>query len=232
MAKVLVTGGAGFIGSHLVERLLGMGHQVVVVDNLSSGSRGHLAACPSAQLITADVLHLAELESELAGVEVIFHLAALISGQDSLKEPESYLETNVTGTLRVIQAAARVGARRIVFASSSTVYGGVPEPDKHESMVPQPLTTYALSKLSSEHLLALYAPLHGFSHVALRLFNVYGPRQSPNHPYANVTCKLAHAVANALPIDVYGDGDQTRDFVFVDDVVSAFVRVGFESKRS
>ncbi len=232
MAKVLVTGGAGFIGSHLVERLSGMGHDVIVVDNLSSGSREHLTLCPSARLITGDVLKLGELDSELRGVEVIFHLAALISGQDSLKEPEQYLETNVTGTLRVIQSAARIGARRIVFASSSTVYGGVPEPDKTESMVPQPLTTYALSKLTSEHLLGLYAPLHGFSHVALRLFNVYGPRQSPSHPYANVTCKLAHAVANARPIDVYGDGHQTRDFVFVDDVVSAFARVGFASEKS
>ena len=232
MSKVLVTGGAGFIGSHLVERLVRSGHEVVVVDDFSSGFQKHLAACPEVRVLNADVLELPKLARELAGVEVIFHLAALISSQDSLREPQRYFETNVTGTLRVIETASAIGARRIVFSSSSTVYGNGPEPVKREETLPQPITVYALSKLASEHLLALYAPLKGFSHASLRLFNVYGPRQSPDHPYANVTCKLAHAVSHTRAIDVYGDGQQSRDFVYVEDVVSAFAAVALRSERS
>lgn len=231
MTRVLVTGGAGFIGSHLVEKLLQMGHDVLVVDNLSSGSRGHLSRAPGARLLVADVLTLPSLERELAGVELIYHLAALISSQDSLRQPQQYFETNLTGTLRVIETAARIGARRIVFASSSTVYGSAGDAIKRESAVPAPITVYALSKLASEHLLALYAPIHGYSHTSLRLFNVYGPRQSPDHPYANVTCKFAHAVTASKTIDLYGDGEQSRDFVYVDDVVRAFVTVAESSKR-
>jgi len=232
MSKVLVTGGAGFIGSHLVERLLQDGHEVIVADDFSYGSRAHLAGCPGVRVLTTDVLDLPAHAAELAGVEVIFHLAALISSQDSLREPRRYFDTNVTGTLRVIETAAAVGARRIVLASSSTVYGNSAEPVKREDMLPQPITVYALSKLASEHLLALYAPIHGFSHVSLRLFNVYGPRQSPDHPYANVTCKLAHSVSHSRAIDVYGDGDQSRDFVYVDDVVGAFLAVALRSERT
>lgn len=238
MARVLVTGGAGFIGSHLVERLMGSGHEVVVVDNLSSGCRGHLDRSPRARLIVCDVLELSEVEHELRGIDIVFHLAALISGQDSLREPEQYLKTNVTGTLRVVDVAARAGARRIVFASSSTVYGnpsggaGRAGFDRTESMLPQPLTTYALSKLTAEHLIALYAPLKQLTHTSLRLFNVYGPRQRPDHPYANVTCKLAHAAATTRKVDVVGDGEQTRDFVFVDDVVTAFMTVAEGAKRA
>lgn len=232
MSKVLVTGGAGFIGSHLVERLVGKGHEVVVVDNFSSGHAKYLSDCPGVRIISADVLELPSLASELTGVEVIFHLAALISSQDSLREPERYFDANVTGTLRVLETAKAIKARRIVLASSSTVYGNSADPLKREDMLPEPITVYALSKLTSEHLLALYAPLYGFSHVSLRLFNVYGPRQSPDHPYANVTCKLAHAVSNSRTIDVFGDGDQSRDFVYVDDVVSAFVAVALHAERT
>jgi UDP-glucose 4-epimerase len=232
MKRVLVTGGAGFIGSHLVDRLLGEGHEVVIVDNLSAGSREHLAAATKARLLVANVLDIGTLEAELRGVEVIFHLAGLISGQDSLREPDNYFEANVTGTQRVIETGARIGARRIVFASSSTVYGNAPEPDRRETLVPAPLTPYALSKLTAEHLLGMYAPLEKLSQVSLRLFNVYGPRQNPNHPYANVTCKVAHAATNSRAIDLYGDGHQTRDFVYVGDVVNAFMAVGFESKQS
>lgn len=237
MAKVLVTGGAGFIGSHLVERLDSAGHEVVVIDNLSSGCRMHLEKAPAARLIVADVLDINKLEAELRGTEIVFHLAALISGQDSLREPERYLETNVTGTLRVLDVAARVGARRIILASSSTVYGNPPSasgtasPDRHEAMVPQPLTVYALSKLTAEHLLNVFAPIRQVSHTSLRLFNVYGPRQKPDHPYANVTCKLAHAAATSREFDVVGDGEQTRDFVFVDDVVTAFMTVAESARK-
>jgi UDP-glucose 4-epimerase len=231
MTRVLVTGGAGFIGSHVVEKLLEAGHDVVVVDNLTSGARENLSRAGRARLIVADILELPQLEKELSGVEVIYHFAALISSQDSLRNPEKYLETNVAGTTRVIQTAASVGARRILFASSSTVYGSSGETTKRESTLPAPITVYALSKLAGEHLLALYAPIHGFSHTSLRMFNVYGPRQSPNHPYANVTCKFAHAVSATREIDVYGDGEQSRDFVYVDDVARAFFALASGSKR-
>lgn len=232
MTRILVTGGAGFIGSHLVERLLSDGHEVVVVDNLSSGSRENLSAAKHARLIVGDVLDLPQLAAELKGVELIFHFAALISSQDSLRQPDEYFRANLTGTSRVIETASKIGARRILFASSSTVYGSEGTPLKSESSLPQPITVYALSKLASEHLLAMYAPLRGFSHVSLRLFNVYGPRQTPNHPYANVTCKFAHASANSLPIDLFGDGEQSRDFVFVEDVVRAFATVAEKSPRT
>lgn len=232
MTKVLVTGGAGFIGSHLVERLLTDGHDVVIVDNLCSGSRENLASAPGARLIVADILDLLGLADALSDVERIFHLAALISGPESLREPERYFETNLNGTARVIQLAAKIGARRIVFASSSTVYGNAGPPLKHENLLPAPLSVYALTKLAGEHLLRQYAPLTGYSHVALRLFNVYGPRQTPNHPYANVTCKFAHAAAHRLPIEVFGDGEQARDFVYVEDVVRAFVAVAEAAEHS
>lgn len=232
MSRILVTGGAGFIGSHLVEHLLADGHDVVIVDNLSSGSRDNLTAAKQARLIVADILDLPKLVEELGSIELIFHLAALISGQESLRHPERYIETNLTGTWRVLETAPLLGARRIIFASSSTIYGNSGDPLKHESFLPEPLTVYALSKLASEQLLALYAPIHGYSQVSLRLFNVYGSRQTPDHPYANVTCKFAHAAANSLSIDVLGDGDQTRDFVHVEDVVRAFVAAGERSPES
>jgi UDP-glucose 4-epimerase len=153
---------------------------------------------------------------------VAVHLGALISGHDSLKAPRDYFDANVGGLLTLVETLASVGARHVVFASSATIYGDGEAP-KREGDEPQPLTPYAVSKLAGEHLLRMYAPLHSFTHASLRLFNVYGPRQSPNHPYANVTCKFAHAVAERLPVRLYGDGDQARDFVYVDDVVDALV---------
>jgi UDP-glucose 4-epimerase len=156
---------------------------------------------------------------------VIVHLAALISGYESLESPADYFDVNVNGLLQVMQFAADRQVPRIVFASSSTVYGNRAGIDLAEDMLPAPLTAYALTKLTGEHLLRMYAPLRGFTHCSLRLFNVYGPRQAPDHPYANVTCKFAHAVATNMPVDLYGDGEQSRDFVYVADVVAAFLAV-------
>jgi UDP-glucose 4-epimerase len=225
MSKVLVTGGAGFIGSHLCDRLVAEGEEVVVLDDLSSGHRDnlrHLAG--QVEIVEDSVLRIGDHRRALAGVTRIYHLAALISGHDSLTQADDYLETNVTGLLRVIECARELPRPRIIYASSSTVYGNAGDIVRSESTVPAPITPYALSKLSGEHLLAMYTPVIGYEHVSLRLFNVYGPRQSPRHPYANVTCKFAHAAAHGLPVDLYGDGHQSRDFVFVSDVVEALQR--------
>lgn len=230
--KILVTGGAGFIGSHLSERLVNDGHEVIVLDDFSSGSRANLSNITDRiQLIESSILDIEQHEQALAGVERIYHLAALISGYDSLHEPERYHEINIGGLLRLIQVASRLNRPRIVFASSSTVYGNDGTPVKREDDQAAPLSVYALTKYMGEHTLALYSQLHGFDWVALRLFNVYGPRQSPNHPYANVTCKFSHAAATGAGVRLYGDGLQTRDFVYVDDVVNALLAVGAGSPQ-
>lgn len=224
--RFLVTGGAGFIGSHLVDAVLRQGDEAVVFDDLSSGSRTNLPDRNSAcVLIEGDIRKLDEYESLIPSVDAVIHLAALISGYDSLKSPEEYFDVNVTGLLRVLQFIERRKIPRIVFASSSTVYGNNPLQPLTEAVPPAPTTVYALTKLAGEHLIEMYARLHGFSHCSLRLFNVYGPRQAVDHPYANVTCKFSHAAATGSAVKRYGDGEQSRDFVFVDDVVRAFLAV-------
>lgn len=225
MSKILVTGGAGFIGSHLVDALLSTGHEVTILDNFSSGKSSNLGGAGWAKLIEGDIRNLPEMNAMLGRFDAIFHLAALISGYDSLNEPDSYQDVNVEGTQRVIDFAVASGTPRIVFASSSTVYGDQHGQALSEATTPRPLTVYALTKLSGEHLLRLFGELHGFSHTSLRLFNVYGPRQSIDHPYANVTCKFSFAAANRLPVRLYGDGEQSRDFVYVTDVVRALMAV-------
>jgi UDP-glucose 4-epimerase len=221
-----VTGGAGFIGSHLVDALVAAGHDVVVLDNFASGKQANLAG-PSAEVavIEGEVRSMIDHAPEIGEVDAIVHLAALISGYDSLSAPDDYVDVNVRGLLRVIDFAAARKVPRIVFASSSTVYGNQESIALTETTPPHPLTVYALTKLTGERLLDLYGRLHGFSHCSLRLFNVYGPRQAPDHPYANVTCKFSHAAANGLAVDLYGDGEQSRDFVYVADVVRAFMAV-------
>ncbi len=228
----LVTGGAGFIGSHLVDALVAQGDKVVVLDNLISGSRANLeGAAGGCTLLKGDVRNLADFDSEIPPVDAVIHLAALISGYDSLSDADEYEDVNVRGTLRVIEFAMRRGIPRVIFASSSTVYGNSSDEPLKEDRLPAPLTVYALSKLVGEHLLDLYGRMHGFSHCSLRLFNVYGPRQATDHPYANVTCKFSHAAANGLGVKLYGNGEQSRDFVYVDDVVQAFLAVLPQSRQ-
>jgi UDP-glucose 4-epimerase len=222
----LVTGGAGFIGSHLADALLAQDHRVVAFDNFVSGKRDNLARDQGdLTLIEGDVRSIGRFAGEIGEVDTILHLAALISGYDSLESPEDYIDVNLGGLLRVIEFASERRVPRIVFASSSTVYGNQGASALTEATPPDPLTVYALTKLAGEHLLKLYGAMHGFSHCSLRLFNVYGPRQAPDHPYANVTCKFSHATANGLPVTLFGDGEQSRDFVYVDDVVRAFLAV-------
>jgi UDP-glucose 4-epimerase len=230
MPKVyLVTGGAGFIGSHLIDALLARGDEVVVLDNLCSGTRANLPQ--GVKLVTGDIREICELDDQIGHVDTIIHLAALISGYDSLHDPDDYDAVNIRGLLRVIEFAKRRSIGRIVFASSSTVYGNNREYLLSEEMLPAPLSVYALTKLAGEHLLNMYGKLHGFSHVSLRLFNVYGPRQAVDHPYANVTCKFSHAAAHGTPVKLFGDGTQSRDFVYVADVVNAFIAVLEESEQ-
>lgn len=226
MSSYLITGGAGFIGSHLCDVLLDRDDRVVVLDNFLSGKRQNLPTShPNIRVLNGDIREIATFRSEIGDVDAIVHLAALISGYDSLRTPDEYVGVNVTGLQRVIDFAATQRIRRIVFASSSTVYGNTDLPSIDESVTPAPVTVYAASKLFGEHLLAMYANLHGYSYCSLRLFNVYGPRQAVDHPYANVTCKFSHAAAHGLPIKKFGDGGQSRDFVYIADVVDAFISV-------
>jgi len=232
MAKTLVTGGAGFIGSHLCERLLAKGDEVIVLDNFSSGSRANLANLgDKLHIIEDSLLNVKAHETALSGVTRVYHLAALISGYDSLHDPEAYVDVNTVGLLRLIEVLRGLKDVRLIFASSSTVYGNNPNPPCSETDSPSPLTMYALSKYNGEHTLSIYQSLYEFDYVCLRLFNVYGPRQSPNHPYANVTCKFSHAAANGQSVLLYGDGEQSRDFVYVDDVVDALLLVSDNSQH-
>jgi UDP-glucose 4-epimerase len=229
---VLVTGGAGFIGSHLCERLVARGDRVVVLDDVSSGAWSNLSGVRGRiEVIEDDVRNLLAHREALGGIECVYHLAALISGYDSLNEPDAYLRTNVEGVLRVVDLCRTLKSPRVVFASSSTVYGSDGDALRSETTPPRPITMYALSKLMGEHVFAMFRELVGYSDVSLRLFNVYGPRQSPSHPYANVTCKFSHAAARGGSVKLYGDGKQTRDFVYVDDVVDAMLRVGAPTRE-
>jgi nucleoside-diphosphate-sugar epimerase len=221
----LVTGGAGFIGSHLVDRLLEQGATVRVLDDFSSGSRANLESVRERiDLIETDVRDQDHVCRALRDVRVVFHLAAISSVQRSVEEPRTTLDVNVAGTLNVLAAARDAGCQRVVFASSAAVYGDAPDMPRSETMTPRPVSTYAVSKLAGEHLCAMFARAHGLETVALRYFNVFGPRQDPTSPYSGVIAKLLAALrSGAIPV-IYGDGEQSRDFVAVDDVVEANLR--------
>jgi len=220
----LVTGGAGFIGSHLVDRLAREGWRVRVLDDFSSGREGNLAAAgEAAELVRGDVCDAAVLDRCARGAEVIFHQAAVASVPRSVAEPVRTHEVNATGTLLVLEAARRAGVRRVVFAASSAAYGDSPELPKVETMPPLPLSPYALQKWMGETYCGLYAGLYGLETVALRYFNVFGPRQDPKSEYAAVVPRFVTAcLAGEAPV-VYGDGEQTRDFTYVADAVQANV---------
>ena len=222
MAQFLVTGGSGFIGSHLCRKLLGEGHGVRVLDNLSSGKRANLSD------VAGDIdFHEADLRDEDAvqravkGVEYILHHAAVASVQTSVEEPLKEQQINSVGTLNLLEAARQAGVRRVVFAASAAAYGNDPRVPKREDMRPTPESPYAISKLAGEYYCGVYDRLYGLETVCLRYFNVYGPRQDPASPYSGVISIFAKRMLNGLVPLVHGDGLQTRDFVSVYDVVAA-----------
>jgi len=223
--RALVTGGAGFIGSHLSDQLLAEGWSVRVLDDFSSGRPENLSSVrDQVELLRGSVCDEDLLRRAVAGVEVVFHQAAVPSVPRSLAEPLRTNEVNVTGTLRLLEAARRGGVRRVVYAASSSAYGNTAELPKVETMPPSPLSPYALQKYAGEVYCRLYHSLYGLETVALRYFNVFGPRQDPASEYAAVVPRFIVACLSGSRPVVYGDGEQTRDFTFVADAVQANLR--------
>ena len=217
--RCLVTGGCGFIGSHLVDALAGAGHEVAVLDDLSAGGRERLH--PAATLIEGSIADARIVAGAAAGADWLFHAAARPRVARSVEDPAGTHEVNATGTLHVLQAARERGVGRVVYSSSSSVYGDQPSPRMREDMTPRPKSPYALQKLIGEQYAELYARLFGLSVVSLRYFNVYGPRQPAGGAYALVIPRFLEQRAAGRPLTVYGDGEQTRGYTHVDDVVRA-----------
>jgi UDP-glucose 4-epimerase len=220
----LVTGGAGFIGSHVVERLLRDGHRVRVLDNFSAGSRENLAfatADSRLEIIVGDLRDLPAMTEAARGVEVIFHQAAMRSVPRSVDDPLGANENNVTGTLNLLMAAREAAVRRVVYASSSSIYGDRPDLPKREDQPPAPISPYAVSKLAGELYCAAWSRLYGLETVGLRYFNVFGTRQDPESQYAAVIPRFITWALRGEPLEIHGDGTQSRDFTHIDNVVEA-----------
>jgi UDP-glucose 4-epimerase len=216
--KVLVTGGAGFVGSHLVERLSGR-NEVTVLDDLSTGSVRNLEAAPQeVRIHKGSVLEPKALAEAMAHADVVFHLAARTSVPESVARPELYWQTNVEGTLNALKAAVDARVERFVFVSSAAVYGNAEANPKVESMRPAPASPYATTKMVGEFACQETSGLKGLETVALRVFNAYGPRQDPASSYAGVIARFCAAIAEDRPVEVFGDGEQTRDFLYVTDL--------------
>jgi nucleoside-diphosphate-sugar epimerase len=222
--KALVTGGAGFIGSHLIEALIRRGARVTVLDNLSLGSRENLAwagAGDALEFVEGDAGEGTLLAKLLPGTDWVFHHAALPSVPRSVAEPLESNAQNLDATLRLLVAARDARVKRFVFASSSSIYGDSDAPAKHESLPPQPLSPYALQKFAAERYGQLFHQLHGLPTVSLRYFNVFGPRQSFDSPYSGVIAKFCTAFLRGEAPVIFGDGSQSRDFTFIDNVIAA-----------
>lgn len=224
--KVLVTGGCGFIGSHLAERLVSLGADVTILDDLSTGSLDNIAAIRSSiTLIIASITDLAVCEQATKDKEIVFHLAAFISVPQSVEEPLRCHKVNINGTLFLLEASRNNGIKRFIFSSSSAVYGSTLTIAK-ESDICKPTSPYGMSKYVGELYCQQYSSHYQLKTVCLRYFNVYGPRQDPHGPYAAVVAKFTNHMRDNLPITVYGDGTQTRDFIPVQDVVTANLQCG------
>ncbi|MCX7751745.1 MAG: SDR family oxidoreductase [Blastocatellia bacterium] len=225
MATYLVTGGAGFIGSHVVERLVALGHRVRVLDDLSEGRRENLAAVwDRIEFLEGDVRDPEVVRRAVVGVDYVLHQAALRSVPRSVEDPMATTAVNVLGTVNLLQAAREAGVRRVVFASSSSVYGETSELPLRESQPPRPVSPYAVSKLAGEQYCAVFTRLYGMETVSLRYFNVFGPRQDPRSEYAAVIPRFILAALRGEPLEIHGDGLQSRDFTYVENVVEANVR--------
>jgi UDP-glucose 4-epimerase len=222
MATCLVTGGAGFIGSHVVEALLARGHAVRVLDNFSTGRRANLAHIRECiDLRTGDLTDLEAVRAATRDVDIVFHEGALASVPRSVADPAATHQACATGTLHVLAAAREAGVRRVVYAASSSAYGASARLPKQETDPTLPLSPYAVAKLAGEQYCAAFTHVYGLETVRLRYFNVFGPRQPPDSPYAAVIPLFMHAMLEGRPPTIHGDGQQSRDFTFVDDVVQA-----------
>jgi UDP-glucose 4-epimerase len=226
----LVTGGAGFIGSHVAERLLRDGARVRILDNFSTGRRENLDFAKNAgaalEVIEGDLRDLAAVERAVRGVDVIYHQAAMRSVPRSVDDPLGANDNNVNGTLHVLEAARRHGVKRVVYASSSSVYGDNPELPKREDQTMMPISPYAVSKAAGEHYARVWTKLYGVETVGLRYFNVFGPRQDPKSEYAAVLPRFILWGLRGEPLEVHGDGTQSRDFTYIDNVVEANILAG------
>ena len=224
MTHYLVTGGAGFIGSHLVEELVRRGGRVRVADSLVTGKRTNLAHVPDVEFLQGDLADLAFAQRATHGVDFVLHQAAIPSVPRSVRDPITSNKANVDGTLNVLVAARDAGVHRVVFAGSSSAYGNTPTLPKHEDMPPRPLSPYALQKVVGEQYLQMFTTLYGLETVSIRYFNVFGPRQDPSSPYSGVISVFATALLDGRPPTIYGDGEQTRDFTYVANVVDGVLR--------
>ena len=220
--KYLITGGAGFIGSNIATRLVEMGEQVRILDNFSSGFRENLTALgDSVELIDGDIRDYWTVVKAVDGIDYVLHQAALPSVPRSIANPLTSHAVNIDGTLHVLEASRQAGVKKLVMASSSSVYGESEELPKHEGLRPSPLSPYAITKLTCEYYLRVYWELYQFPTVALRYFNIFGPRQDPNGEYAAVIPKFIIALKEGKQPIVFGDGEQSRDFTYIDNCVQA-----------
>lgn len=225
-APILITGGAGFIGSHLSDALLAKGHAVRVLDDLSTGKRSNLQLDhPRLQLIEGDVADGALVAKAAEGCQAVVHLAAVASVQASVDDPVKTHQSNFIGTLNVCEAMRLAGIKRVLFASSAAVYGNNGEGQAIDEETPKaPLTPYAVDKLAGEQYLDFYRRQHGLEPVVFRFFNIFGPRQDPSSPYSGVISIFSERAVNGMPICLFGDGEQTRDFLYVGDLVTVMVQ--------
>jgi UDP-N-acetylglucosamine/UDP-N-acetyl-alpha-D-glucosaminouronate 4-epimerase len=224
MANYLVTGGAGFIGSHLSEELVRRGHRVRVADSLITGKRANLDHISGVEFLEGDLADMAFAQQAVEGMNYVLHQAAIPSVPRSVKDPITSNRANVDATLNVLVAARDAGVKRLVFAGSSSAYGDTPTLPKHEGMPDSPLSPYALQKVVGEQYLQMFTKLYGFETVSIRYFNVFGPRQDPSSPYSGVISVFATALLENRPATIYGDGGQTRDFTYVANVVDGVLR--------
>jgi UDP-glucose 4-epimerase len=225
--KVLVTGGAGFVGSSLVRALLARGDQVRVLDNFSTGMRANLAElADDVELVEGDLRSYERVHAAVRGVELVFHQGALPSVPRSVQDPLTTTAVNIEGTLNVLLAARDEGVRRVVNASSSSVYGNGGRLPRTEDQYPDPISPYAVAKLAAERFCTSFSRVYPIETVSLRYFNVFGPRQDPNSQYAAVVPRFITAIAEGRPITIEGDGEQSRDFTFVENVVQANLLAG------
>jgi UDP-glucose 4-epimerase len=220
----LVTGGAGFIGSHISDRLLADGHHVRILDNFSTGKRGNIPQSDNVEVVEGDVGDYDSVRAAMQQVDKVFHEAAIASVPETVGNPLASERVNYRGTLNILEAARHAGIQRVVFACSAAVYGDLPELPKQETMPVKPLSPYAVDKLASEQACQMFTYLYGLETVSLRYFNVFGPRQDPSSPYSGVISIFADHLQHGKQPTIYGDGEQTRDFVYVSDVVEANIR--------